>query len=224
MGKDKLNRFKENKALGNVYEPSRENLLDGFSLKGNWNSTVFKNNNPIVLELGCGHGDYTVALGKENPKKNYIGIDIKGARLWKGAKWSAENNHSNIAFLRMQIELLDWAFTENEVSEIWITFPDPQILYRRRKHRLTHLLLLETYRKVLTKEGIIHLKTDDAFLHGYTLGLLENSKNEIVVSSHDVYGRPSEKIPEEVFEIKTHYEKAFLEKGKLITYIQFRLG
>ncbi|MEX0996072.1 MAG: tRNA (guanosine(46)-N7)-methyltransferase TrmB [Flavobacteriaceae bacterium] len=221
--KNKLKRFKENEIFSNVIQPKREQLTSGsFDLKGNWNSQYFKNNHPIVLELGCGKGEYTVALAKKNPNKNFIGIDIKGARFWRGAKTALDENLSNVAFIRTQIELIEFLFSENEVSEIWITFPDPQIKYKRTKHRLTNQEFLDKYKKVLKPEGLIHLKTDSEFMHGYTLGLLHGLKQEIVYAHHDVYS--NEYSPKEVTGIQTFYEQQYLELGKKITYIAFKLS
>ncbi|QFG54088.1 tRNA (guanosine(46)-N7)-methyltransferase TrmB [Chryseobacterium sp.] len=223
MGKNKLARFEENRILPNVIQPTRAEALDNFHLKGKWRSEIFKNENPIVVELGCGKGEYSVGLAKAFPEKNFIGIDIKGARFWFGAKEATEKNMKNVAFLRTQIELLDCFFEENEVDEIWITFPDPQIKYRRTKHRMTHPDFLERYRKVLKPEGIVHLKTDSEFLHGYTLGILQGSGHEILTAHHDIYGAPEyEPNTEHLREIKTYYEELFSSKGKTITYIKFR--
>lgn len=225
MGKkNKIRRFEENKTLPNVIQPTREEALAGFQLKGKWRSEFFKNENPIVLELGCGKGEYSVGLAKEFPNKNFIGVDIKGARFWFGAKDAIENNLGNVAFLRTQIELIDLFFAENEVDEIWITFPDPQIKYRRTKHRLTHPDFLERYKKIIKKEGVIHLKTDSEFLHGYTLGYLQGAGHEIITAHHDIYGAP-EYAPDTPFlrEIRTYYEELFSSKGKTITYIKFRI-
>lgn len=225
MGKkNKIRRFEENKTLPNVIQPTREEALAGFQLKGKWRSEFFKNENPIVLELGCGKGEYSVGLAKEFPNKNFIGVDIKGARFWFGAKDAIENNLGNVAFLRTQIELIDLFFAENEVDEIWITFPDPQIKYRRTKHRLTHPDFLERYKKIIKKEGVIHLKTDSEFLHGYTLGYLQGAGYEIITAHHDIYGAP-EYAPDTPLlrEIRTYYEELFSSKGKTITYIKFRI-
>lgn len=223
MGKNKLARFEENLRLPNVIQPTRAEALDNFHLKGKWRSEIFKNENPIVVELGCGKGEYSVGLARAFPEKNFIGIDIKGARFWFGAKEATEKNMNNVAFLRTQIELLDCFFQENEVDEIWITFPDPQIKYRRTKHRMTHPDFLERYRKVLKPEGIVHLKTDSEFLHGYTLGILQGSGHEILTAHHDIYGAPEyEPNTEHLREIKTYYEELFSSKGKTITYIKFR--
>ncbi len=218
--KNKLKRFKENETFSNVIQPTRQEVKDGFYLKGNWKSH-FKNENPIVLELGCGKGEYTVGLAKKNPDKNFIGIDIKGARFWRGAKTALEEELPNVAFLRTQIELVDLLFGKNEVSEIWITFPDPQIKYKRTKHRMTNTAFLEKYRQILVPNGLMHLKTDSEFMHGYTLGLLHGLGLEVVYANHDVY--KNEGSPKDVLEIQTFYENQYLEKGKPITYIQFRI-
>lgn len=194
-------------------------MVNGFQLKGKWTSH-FKNNKPIVLELGCGKGEYTVGLAQRDNTKNYIGIDIKGARFWRGAKTALEENLENVAFLRTQIELIDLIFEESEVSEIWITFPDPQIKYKRTKHRLTNESFLKKYSKILHPKGFVHLKTDSEFMHGYTLGLLHGLGHEILYANHDVY--KNEGSPREVLEIQTFYENQYLDKGKPITYIQFR--
>ncbi|MBU8883176.1 tRNA (guanosine(46)-N7)-methyltransferase TrmB [Flavobacteriaceae bacterium JJC] len=224
MGKNKLARFAENKTLPNVFQPTREEALDNYHLKGKWRSEVFKNQNPIVLELGCGKGEYSVGLAKSFPEKNFIGIDIKGARFWFGAKEAAEKNLDNVAFLRTQIELVDCFFDKDEVDEIWITFPDPQIKYRRTKHRMTHPEFLDRYRKILKKDGIIHLKTDSEFLHGYTLGLLQGQGHEILSAHHDIYGAPEYEPGTPLLrEIKTYYEGLFSAKGKTITYIKFKI-
>lgn len=224
MGKNKIARFEENKILPNVIQPTRAEALEGFHLKGKWHQEVFRNSNPIVLELGCGKGEYSVGLAKAFPDKNFIGIDIKGARFWFGAKEAVECNLKNVAFLRTQIELVDYFFAENEVDEIWITFPDPQIKYRRTKHRMTHPDFLERYKKILKPGGIIHLKTDSEFLHGYTLGLLQGAGYEVITAHHDIYGAPEYEPGTPLLrEIKTYYEDLFSSKGKTITYIKFRI-
>ncbi|PRX52195.1 tRNA (guanosine(46)-N7)-methyltransferase TrmB [Salegentibacter salegens] len=220
--KNKLRRFRENETFENVIQPSREELeKDQFSLKGNWNKDFFKNDHPIVLELGCGKGEYTIGLSKQDSGKNFIGIDIKGARFWRGAKTAIEDNLENVAFLRTQIELIDRVFAENEVDEIWITFPDPQIKYKRTKHRLTNTEFLQKYKHILKPEGVVNLKTDSEFMHGYTLGLLHGEGHEIIYAHHDIY--KNEYSPKAVREIQTFYEKQYLDRGKPITYIQFRI-
>jgi len=220
--KNKLKRFKENETFENVIQPQRKEVLSGtFSLKGKW-GTLFGNTNPIVLELGCGKGEYTLGLARRNPDKNFIGVDIKGARLWRGAKTALENSQKNVAFLRTQISLIDRLFATEEVSEIWITFPDPQIKFKRTKHRLTNIEFLQKYKKILQKKGTIHLKTDSEFMHGYTLGLLQGLGSEILYANHDVYR--NEGSPKEVLEIQTFYENQYLERGKPITYLKFRIS
>ncbi len=220
--KNKLKRFKENEAFINVIQPERDDILEGvFMWKGKWNR-YFKNENPIVLELGCGKGEYCINLARRYPDRNFIGIDIKGARFWRGAKTALEENLENVAFLRTQIELIDRLFDKDEVDEIWITFPDPQIKYKRTKHRLTNPDFLSKYKRILKPEGFVHLKTDSEFLHGYTLGLLKGLDMEVLYAHHDVYKNMY--TPKDVTEIQTFYEKQYLEQGKPITYIKFTLS
>ncbi|MFT4833223.1 MAG: tRNA (guanine-N7-)-methyltransferase [Psychroserpens sp.] len=220
--KNKLKRFKENESFKNVVQPSREEIEDGtFELKGKW-ASFFGNDNPIILELGCGKGEYTIGLAKQDPEKNFIGVDIKGARFWRGAKTAIQEGLDNVAFIRTQIELIDQIFETNEVSEIWITFPDPQIKYKRTKHRLTNQKFLEKYKAILKEDGVVNLKTDSEFMHGYTLGLLHGLGLEVVYANHDVYN--NEGSPKEVLEIQTFYEKQYLGKGKAITYTKFRVS
>lgn len=221
--KNKLKRFKDNDIFENVIQPTRKELLnDNFSLKGNWNANYFKNDNPLVLELGCGKGEYTVGLAERYPKKNFIGIDIKGARFWRGAKTALDREMPNVAFLRIQIELIELAFATQEVDEIWITFPDPQIKYKRTKHRLTNLEFLNRYKNVLKSGGLVHLKTDSEFMHGYTLGLLHGLQKEVLYANHNVYYL--EGSPTEVTQIQTFYESQYLEQDKAITYIRFKIN
>ena len=221
--KNKLKRFIENESFDNVIQPSRDDLIKfNFVFRGKWKKKVFKNSNPIVLELGCGKGEYTVNLAKLNPNKNYIGIDIKGARFWRGAKTATEEKLENVIFLRTQIELLDFIFGKNEIDEIWLTFPDPQIKFQRRKHRLTNTKFLSIYKNILNDSGIIHLKTDSEFLHGYTLGKLEEMSINPIVSNHDIYKNSN--APVEATQIQTHYEKIYLNEGKKITYLNFKFN
>ncbi len=220
--KNRLKRFKENETFNNVFQPSRVDLVEGkYQLKGNWRQQFFKNANPLVLELGCGKGEYSVELAKKYPNKNFIGIDIKGARFWRGAKTAIEDAIENVAFLRTQIELIEYAFAENEVDEIWITFPDPQIKYKRTKHRMTNSEFLKRYKKVLKPEGVVNLKTDSEFMHGYTLGLLHGEGHEVIYANHNVYKQ--EGSPDEVTGIQTFYESQYLEQNKPITYIRFKI-
>lgn len=221
--KNKLKRFKENDTFNLVFQPTREELVaNKFPMKGVWRPQFFKNKNPIILELGCGKGEYTIELAKRDPNKNFIGIDIKGARFWRGAKTANDNQMSNVAFVRTQIELIEQVFEPNEIDEIWITFPDPQIKYKRTKHRLTNQIFLNRYKNILKQGGPIHLKTDSEFMHGYTLGLLHGLDHEIQYSNHDVYCQ--EGSPAEVTAIQTFYESTYLAKGKPITYIRFKIS
>lgn len=220
--KNKLKRFQENDTFQNVFQPTREEVVSGeFALKGNWNNDFFKNNNPIIVELGCGKGEYTVGLAEQNPDKNYIGIDVKGARFWRGAKSAIDAGMSNVAFIRTQIELVDFIFANHEISEIWITFPDPQIKYKRTKHRMTNSEFLQLYKKILKPDGIVNLKTDSEFMHGYTLGLLHGEGHEVLYANHNVY--VNEGSPQEVTGFQTFYEKQYLANNKAITYIKFKI-
>ena len=220
--KNKLKRFKENETFKNVFQPSRVDLVEGdYKLKGNWRQEYFKNDNPLVLELGCGKGEYSVELAKKYPNKNFIGIDIKGARFWRGAKTAIEEQIENVAFIRTQIELVEYVFAKNEVDEIWITFPDPQIKYKRTKHRMTNSEFLKRYKSILKPEGVVNLKTDSEFMHGYTLGLLHGEGHEVIYANNNVYKQ--EGSPEEVTSIQTFYEGQYLEQNKPITYIRFKI-
>lgn len=223
MSKNKLKRFFENKTLlqNIVCQPQREEVLNGYERKGDW-ANVFENKeNPIVLELGCGRGEYSLYLAKKYPNKNFIGIDIKGARIWEGAKKAKEENLNNIIFVRTQIDLIDSIFGENEISEIWITFPDPQLKIRRAKHRLTNQFYLDKYRKIIKQNALMHLKTDNSFLYGYTLGVLDVLQEKTHFAHHDIYNtlHPHE----DATGVETYYEKKFKEKGATINYILFEL-
>ena len=221
--KNKLKRFKENETFSNVIQPSREDVLNNtLMLKGNWNRNFFKNQNPIVLELGCGKGEYSVNLATMFPEKNFLGIDIKGARFWRGAKTALVEKINNVGFLRTQIELVDCIFDENEVDEIWITFPDPQIKYKRTKHRMTNPDFLNKYKKILKPNGMVHLKTDSEYMHGYTLGLLQGLGLTVEYAHHDVYGTTN--APKEVTDIQTYYESQYLAINKKITYLRFNFS
>jgi tRNA (guanine-N7-)-methyltransferase len=217
--KNKLRRFRENETFSNVIQPSRNTITEGFDFLGHWHKH-FGNNNPITLELGCGKGEYAIALAKQYPDRNFIGVDIKGARFWRGAKTALEEKITNVAFLRTQIELIDLCFAENEVNEIWITFPDPQIKFKRTKHRLTNPEFLKKYQYILEENGLIHLKTDSEFLHGYTLGLIQGQGHELLYAHNDIY--KNFEAPAEATLTQTFYEKQFLEIKKPITYLKFK--
>ena len=220
--KNKLKRFKENETFNNVFQPERSTLInDLFEMKGNWRKKYFKNNNPITLELGCGKGEYSLYMASKNQKLNCIGIDIKGARFWRGAKTAIQNNIKNIAFLRAQIELIDYCFEKDEVDGIWITFPDPQLKYKRNSHILIHPEFLDKYKKIIKKDGIIHIKTDSEFLFGYSLGILKNYPGNITFAHHDIYNNPNS--PLHAISKQTFYEKTYLKEGKSIKYIEFQL-
>ena len=206
--------------FSNVFQPTFEELKTGFSIKGKWKSDIFKNNYPLVLELGCGKGAYSLGVERKFPNKNFLGIDVKGSRMWKGARDALNESMSNVAFLRTRIEFIEYCFAENEVDEIWITFPDPQIKKKRAKNRLTHPKFLRLYSSIMQDNGLIHLKTDSQFLHGYTLGIIEGHQHFLEDAEHDVYNAVLER---ENMDIKTHYEKLFLEKNMPISYLRFRL-
>lgn len=219
MGKGKLKKFRENETFSCLVQPSLEEVLGrDHPLKGRWAADMFCNSNPIVLELGCGKGEYTVELAERFPDKNYIGIDIKGARLWKGAKLATAGGMGNVAFLRTRIEFLNSLFAPGEVSEIWITFADPQ--ERKARKRLTHPIFLERYRKVLAPGGIVHLKTDSRLLHYFTLETARCNGLEVLEHNEDIYGSGR---ADELLSIKTFYEKNFLAQGIPITYLAMRI-
>ena len=233
MGKDKLRKFKENETFRCLVQPETSEVLNcDHPLKGNWGRDFFGNDKPIVLELGCGKGDYTVDLAERNPAFNYIGIDIKGARLWKGAKYATEHNLSNVGFLRTRIEFIESLFAPGEVSEIWITFADPQI--GREKKRLTSPLFMNRYRNFLKPGGIVHLKTDSRYLHEYSKAMAEQNGLKILASATDIYGADKERLYESglsslcgraaidaLFEVQTFYESPYLIQGFEITYLSF---
>ena len=219
MGKNKLKKFADMETFGCVYQFPWGVLESGACpMKGNWHERCFHNDNPIVLELGCGKGEYAVGLGKRFPDKNYIGIDIKGARMWTGAKMVERQHITNVAFLRTCIELIDRMFAPGEVSEIWITFPDPQM--KKVNKRLTSTRFLENYRKVLEDNGVIHLKTDSPFLYTYTRELIKVNSLPVEVDTDDLYASG---MADDILEIKTHYEMQWLQRGLTIKYLKFHL-
>lgn len=222
MGKDKLRRFAENETFPNMFQAQYIDLEreNGFSLKGEWRRDFFKNNNPIVLELGCGKGEYTVGLGRKYKDKNFIGVDIKGARMWRGCKTSIEENLNNIAFLRTHVQIIDKYFSEGEVDEIWITFCDPQL--KKPNKRLTSPRFLDIYSRILKPGGIIHLKTDSQELYHYTLEeVLIPNNYKIHYKTNDLYSTDD---IHEVKEIKTYYENIYLKENKPITYLEFEIN
>lgn len=219
MAKHKLERFAENLTFNNLFQVGFEDIKDkDFHLKGKWREEYFQNANPVILELGCGKGEYTVGLAKKYPDKNFIGIDIKGARLWRGCKTAFEDNMNNVAFLRTQIQMLEKFFAKDEVDEIWITFCDPQP--KNENRRLTCERFLDRYAKVLKPEGILHLKTDSKELFDYTFELLNEKNHGIIFASDDLY---QSNYTGDAKEIQTFYERMFLNEGKKITYIKFKL-
>lgn len=221
MGKNKLERFEENLTFPNLFQVSYEFLQQNtFHLRGKWKTDFFKNNNPIVLELGCGKGEYTVNLAKKYPNKNFIGVDIKGARLWRGCKTSNDDKMTNVAFLRTRIQLIEQFFAENEVSEIWVTFPDPQL--KKPNKRLTCERFLSYYKKIAKPNTIIHLKTDSYELYDYTLNeVIKDGGYKVIFHTDDLY---SSDFQDDVKSVRTFYEQMFLNEGKKITYIQFYLN
>lgn len=222
MGKDKLKRFAENRSFACFVEPEFEQMFrTDHPLKGRWHADFFHNDNPIVLELGCGKGEYTVALAARNPDKNFIGVDIKGARMWRGAKTATETGMTNVGFLRARIEFITSLFAEGEVSEIWITFPDPQLKSRRAKKRLTSPIFLEYYAQLLATDGWINLKTDSQHLYNYTQAVIAQFGLRREVANNDIYGSG---YADEVLSVKTAYETVYLQRGLPITYTRFSLG
>ena len=240
MGHDKLRKFAENETFSCLLQPSAGDILDhtatvpGLHLKphpvrGHWNERMFDAPRPVVLELGCGKGDYTIALAERHPERNYIGVDIKGARLWKGAKYATEHRLPNVAFLRTRVEFITAFFAPGEVSEVWLTFSDPQ--YRSENSRLCSPLFLERYRSFLRPGGVVHLKTDSRFLHEYARAVCAVNGLRVLACTTDLYnmagcepaGPASQQpaIPSEVKEVQTFYERLFLEQGYPITYLSF---
>lgn len=222
MGKNKLRKFAEMEQFPCVLQYTFMRLQqEGFPLKGRWGADFFGNDRPIVLELGCGKGEYTVGLARRFPDRNFIGIDIKGARIYSGARIVNDEGIANAAFLRAGIENLDSFFAPGEVSEIWITFPDPQMQHVRR--RLTGARFLNLYSKVLVPGGAVHLKTDSPFLYAFTSRLLEHNSLQADFDTADLYGARPASLPEYVTDIRTFYEQQWLSRGKQIKFLSFRL-
>ncbi len=219
----KQEKFIDFDSFKNCFTLYFENISEGFPMKGKWHTDYFKNENSIVLELGCGKGEYSVGLAKNNPNKNYIGVDIKGNRIWTGAKEAIDANLNNVGFLRTRIDFIEHCFSENEVSEIWITFPDPQPQKTRARKRLTHMMFIKRYQKFLKKGGLVHLKTDSTSFYEYTLEVIKENNFTLLFSTDDLYVNCPEGR-EELINIKTHYEKLFTDKGEKIKYCCFKIN
>jgi tRNA (guanine-N7-)-methyltransferase len=221
VGKGKTRKFEELKSFGNVFQPAFEDVFNkDFGLKNRWTGEHFRNKNPLILELGCGKGEYSVGLAKLFPQKNFIGVDIKGARIWTGAKKAFLEKIPNVAFVRTRIEFIGSFFGKNEVDEIWLTFPDPQLKKRRNKKRLSAARFLNLYRGFLKEGGIIHLKTDNGVLYNYTLELLHANGIAPLAATTDLYGNSQADL---VYGIRTFYEEKFIEEGLNIHYLKFEL-
>lgn len=227
--KNKLQKFAELLTFPNVYEnfDTKHPQLIGLNgvpvdLKGKWKPDHFKNNHPITLELACGRGEYSLGLARRFPDRNFIGVDIKGARIWKGARIALEEKLHNVAFLRTRIEQVSLFFEAEEIDEIWITFPDPFLRKSKANRRLTAPVFLKEYRKVLKKGGLTHLKTDEPNLFEFTLDILQKDPQiEILYQDDDIYAKP---LPFPELALKTYYEKMHLADGKTIKYVRFRLA
>lgn len=219
----KLQKFKEVESFKNCFKFDFKNSNSGFELKGKWQCNHFKNNNPIVLELGCGKGEYTIGLAQNNLNINYIGVDVKGNRIWNGAKFASEAKMQNVSFLRSRIELIEQCFDANEIDEIWITFPDPQPQKPRARQRLTHPIFLNRYKQFLKPNGFVNLKTDSTSLYEFTLQIIEENKLPLIWHTTNLYKNcPADR--KELIEIKTYYENLFASKGENIKYILFKLN
>lgn len=225
MGKGKLAKFADMASNPLVVEcPFWQLQKEGFALKGNWHKDFFHNSNPIILELGCGRGEYTIGLAKQYPDKNFIGVDIKGSRMWHGAQEAIANGMKNVAFLRTNIECIDGLFAPGEVAELWLTFSDPQM--KKATKRLTSTYFMERYRRFLIDGGIINVKTDSNFLATYTQLMAEKNNLPVKKCILDLYATPSEELTDEyssLTTIRTYYEQMWLDRGITIKYIQFAL-
>ena len=221
MGKNKLKRFEENETFTNLIQPKISYPPDDDLLKGKWKKDFFQNSNPLILELGCGRAEYTLGLARKFPQKNFIGIDWKGARIWRGAKTALEENLANTAFLRIQIQNICAFFAAGEVDELWITFPDPRMENTRVNRRMTSPRYLSYYRSIMPVDGIIHLKTDNKLFYEYTMEVICEEKLPVLMSEEDLYQKYSE---DDVLSIQTTYENIWLKKGAKICYVQFKIN
>ena len=221
MGKNKLERFAENETFEHFFQPSFHDLVSGFPLKGKWHTEFFRNNNPIIIEIGCGKGEYTVNLAAKYPATNFIGLDKKGARLWRGGKTSKENEMSNVAFIRTRIEQLEHIFSPGEVDEIWITFPEPQPSKERK--RFTSPQFIERFRKIMKPDGIIHLKTDSDLFYNFTLRVIKEDGHDLLYANDDLYSNPDDHRIKDVIAVQTFYEKMWLAEGFKIKYLEFKI-
>lgn len=228
MAKKKLQQFAELKTFKCVFEPDNETVIgENFYMKGNWHRDYFKNENPITLELGCGKGEYTIALAGMFPNRNFIGIDIKGARMWRGAKTVEQSQMKNVAFLRMRIEFITHFFASGEVDEIWLTFSDPQPRDRKGSKRLTAQRFLEKYSEILTPGGSVHVKTDSDVLYRETMKTILEGNHEPVIHADDIYGNDHNRFSpqqREILSVRTFYENKFLAENEKIKYIHFQLN
>lgn len=220
MAKTKLKKFAELDTFSNVIQPNYQSISDNYPMRGQWSRAFFGNDNPVVLEIGCGKGEYTVSQALENPDKNFIGIDVKGERLWRGAKTSIEKGINNTAFIRMQAQKLNLFFAPNEVSEIWITFPDPQLQKPKTKKRLTAEKFLDIYKTILNEDGCVHLKTDNAFFFEFSVETIQKYGCPIKSKCTDIHGKPNE-VDAVVTRIMTYYEEMYVKKGHPINYLKF---
>jgi tRNA (guanine-N7-)-methyltransferase len=222
VAKTKLKKFIQLDNFSNVIQPGDRYPVVDHALKGNWNTIHFKTNNPLTLEIGCGKGEYTIGLAKAFPEKNFIGIDIKGDRLWRGAKEATELGLENVAFLRIQAERINHFFARDEVSEVWLTFPDPQKEESRRRKRLSGPEFLQRFSKILSPQGVIHLKTDSRFLFDFTLQVIREHNHQLIEHTFDLYSVNNISQPG-LKEIQTYYEQKYLQQGLPIHYLKFRL-
>jgi len=228
MGKDKLRKWAENETFNHVFEPCLQDAVKGLdgNLKGSWASEIFKNDNPITLELGCGKGEYTVGLARKYPDRNFVGVDIKGHRFWRGAKTAKEESLPNVAFLRTRLEFINKYFDTDEVSEIWLTFSDPQPKDEKGTKRITSSVYIEIYKKILKPGSFINVKTDSVLLYDLSKESYLEKGYTIHLDSQDVYGELVHRVPKdlrEALEIITYYEKRWLSEGKKIHFIQLEV-